>query len=133
MWLLSLIAWNSAMKVETVLRQPINPNCRPVATVSQLLLFTAFFTVASAAITQHAETLAIKVPKGTHFNNLARPNPRPLRGAKDHLIQTPKGATMQASQSSASLPPLSNFLFSNTTLTPYNKPTMDNNTTMTTM
>lgn len=38
--LLSLIALNSAMSVDTVLRQPINPNCMPVATVSQFFDFS---------------------------------------------------------------------------------------------
>ena len=37
---LSLIALNSAMKVETVLRQPKNPSCMPNTTVSQVWLFT---------------------------------------------------------------------------------------------
>lgn len=39
-YLLSLIALNSAMKVETVLRQPSNPNCMPVATISHVLVST---------------------------------------------------------------------------------------------
>jgi hypothetical protein len=38
--LLSLIALNSAMKVDTVLRQPKNPSCMPDATVSQVWVFT---------------------------------------------------------------------------------------------
>ena len=38
--LLSLIALNSATKVDTVLKQPRNPSCMPVAMVSQLLVFT---------------------------------------------------------------------------------------------
>ena len=33
---LSLIALNSAMKVETVLKQPKNPSCMPNATISQV-------------------------------------------------------------------------------------------------
>ena len=37
---LSLIALNSAVKVETVLRQPKNPSCMPDATVSLVWLFT---------------------------------------------------------------------------------------------
>ena len=37
---LSLIAVNSTMKAETVLRQPKNPSCMPDATISQVWLFT---------------------------------------------------------------------------------------------
>lgn len=37
---LCLIALNSAINVETVLRQPKNPNCMPFITVSQVLLCT---------------------------------------------------------------------------------------------
>ena len=39
-FLLSLIALNSAMKAGTVLRQPKNPNCMAVATISQVLELT---------------------------------------------------------------------------------------------
>lgn len=60
---------------------------------------TAFFPMASAAMMQAAETLAIRVPNGTHFNNPALPNPRPLNRAKNHLIHTPGGPTMQANHS----------------------------------
>lgn len=38
-FLLSLIALNSAMKVETVLRHPKNPSCMPAAAVSKVWLF----------------------------------------------------------------------------------------------
>lgn len=38
--LLSLIALNSEMKVETVLRQPKKPNCTPVTMILQVLVFT---------------------------------------------------------------------------------------------
>lgn len=40
---LSLIAPNSAMKVETVLKQPHNPNWIPVATISKCSSFTYIF------------------------------------------------------------------------------------------
>nr|GMD81902.1 hypothetical protein Iba_chr13fCG2880 [Ipomoea batatas] len=74
----------------------------------QRLKFTVFFKVASAAMTQAAETLAIKVPKGTHFNEPDFPKPRPFNRAKNHLIQTPNDPTRQASHSWALLLPLLN-------------------------
>nr|GMD77702.1 hypothetical protein Iba_chr13cCG5900 [Ipomoea batatas] len=64
-------------------------------------------------MTQAAETLAIKVPKGTHFNKPDFPKPRPFNRAKNHLIQTPNGPTRQASHSWASLLPLLNSYFVN--------------------
>lgn len=57
---------------------------------------TTFLTVARAAMMQAAETLAIRVPKGTHFNEPDFPKPRPLSRARNHLIHTPGGATKQA-------------------------------------
>ncbi|KAM2731447.1 hypothetical protein EV2_035105 [Malus domestica] len=126
-YLLSLIALNLAMKVETVLRQSRNPNCMPVATMSQVLVFTCtnklfctsdfllkrkkswawiktmYDKLDRAATTQASETLAIKVPNGTHFNKPVFPNLRPLSQAKNHRIHTPKGPTMQPNHSCASL------------------------------
>lgn len=65
--------------------------------------FTAFFSIANAAIKQDARTLAARVPKGTHFSMPLSPIPRPLRRAKYHLVQTPNGPTMQANKSWAFL------------------------------
>lgn len=65
--------------------------------------FTAFFSIANAAIKHAARTLAARVPKGTHFSMPLSPIPRPLRRAKYHLVQTPNGPTMQANKSWAFL------------------------------
>ena len=46
-----------------------------------------------------AETLAARVPNGTHLNKPALPNPRQLSLDKNHLIHTPKGPTKQANHS----------------------------------
>ncbi|KAF7845322.1 uncharacterized protein G2W53_002227 [Senna tora] len=54
-----------------------------------LYKLTAFLTLASAAMIQAAETLAISVPNGTHFMSPAFPSPLPLRGARNHRIHTP--------------------------------------------
>nr|GMD98701.1 hypothetical protein Iba_chr15dCG5320 [Ipomoea batatas] len=77
-----------------------------------ILEVTAFFKVARAAMTQAAETLAIKVPKGTHFSQPDFPRPRPFNRAKNHLIQTPNGPTRQANHNWDSLLPLLNSLAS---------------------
>lgn len=92
---------------------------------------TAFVTVDSAAMMQAAETLAIIVPNGNHFNNPALPNPRPLSRAKNHLIHTPGGPTMQANQSWAALLPLLNSSFSSAPLTLHNAARTKINTIMT--
>jgi len=88
---------------------------------------TAFFTLASAAITQAADTLAIRVPNGIHLNNPAFPKPRPLSRAKNHLIHTPIGPTMQANHNSAALPPCLNSAFTNAPQTPHNMPKITKN------
>lgn len=58
---------------------------------------TSFFILASAAMAEAAETLAIRVPNGTHLNSPLCPNPQPLRPAKNHLSHTPRGPIKQAS------------------------------------
>lgn len=93
---------------------------------------TSFFTVDRAAMTQAAETLAIRVPNGNHFNNPILPNPRPLSLAKNHLIHTPKGPTMQANHSCASLLSLLNSSLSNTPLTLHRETSISKNTAKTT-
>ena len=92
---------------------------------------TAFFTVDSAAMTQAAETLAARVPNGTHLNKPALPNPRPLSLAKNHLIHTPGGPTKQANHSWAPLLPLLNSSLNSAPNAPHNKPSIKINTTMT--
>lgn len=89
-------------------------------------------TVARAAMTQAAETLATRVPKGTHFNKPDFPKPRPLSRARNHLVHTPSGATKQANHNWASLPPLSNSLFNKAPLTPHNRPSINNSMIITT-
>ncbi|KAF7810515.1 uncharacterized protein G2W53_037258 [Senna tora] len=59
--------------------------------------FAIALSLASAAMIQAAETLAISVPNGTHFMSPAFPSPLPLRGARNHRIHTPIGPTRQAS------------------------------------
>lgn len=89
-----------------------------------IIKLTAFLIIASAAITHAAETLAISVPNGIHFNNPVFPKPRPLSRAKNHLIHTPRGPTMQPNHSWASLLPLLNSFLSNITLTNHSKPSI---------
>lgn len=77
---------------------------------------TAFLTVASAVMIPAAATLAVRVPKGSHFKIPILPSPRPFTRAKNHLIHTPRGPTMQPNQSWASLLPLLNSFFSSSPL-----------------